>query len=335
MKLRNKSFTEKNERLASQLNKIELEDVQRKALIRSCLLKGFELCARNKGTLRPSIKTKTTIKDASDSKTAFSHKTWANPSRERAITKLNEYERRIFVLKLELSTKEQAHEAKIDQLNGLIDRLQTRIDEIDKDKQNHARVPLVRPHTSPLVLFTQTSAARSFLTAKGNTVVVKSPFAESMSKDGFLAGSDLAKIASKATLKLSKDKDLRKGDTLFSPSNSSAESTPLKASKTLHINLSSSSLIGPSDADDTFQTANGTFAEGVEKKTKRRVRLLSSQASKVSLSDPAPETEDVNSLDYYLDANFAEDISPLRTNKRPLEDGKEPSTKKRHVFKIE
>lgn len=313
--------------LEANLHKIELRDVERKALIHTCLLKAYDL----------SLNTKHPTKTAETTSTEepFQMKSGLDSSHEQALKKLNEYQRRVFVLKLELSTKEQAHEAKLDSLNSLIDNLQERLDAAEATKTELSHKPGARPHSAPSVIKSHNTTVRSFSSTQRRPMISNSPFAGDLSRGSFLAGSDLARIASKATLKLSKDsKAPLLGDVLFSPNNSSAESTPVKAIKKFDINLSSSSLLGSSEVEDSFQTANGTFGDNTEKKKKRRIRLLSSQASKVPISDSVRENDDVNSLDYYLDANFENESSPVRSNKRILEDSQEPPTKKRHVFKI-
>lgn len=310
--------------LAAKLHSVEVKDVERKALIHTCLLKAYDL----------SLNSKNPKRSATTEEPSFPYKNGSDTGHEQALKKLNEYQRRVFVLKLELSTKEQAHEAKIDSLNALIDRLQERVDEAEAAKSLFSHKPIARPHTNPAAV-KHDATVRSFSSTQRGPVINNSPFAGDLSRGSFLAGSDLAKIASKATLKLSRaNKAPQLGDVLFSPNNSSAESTPVKAIKKFDINLSSSSLLGSSEVEDSFQTANGTFGDSAEKKKKRRIRLLSSQASKVPLSESAREGDDVNSLDYYLDANFEHESSPVRSNKRVLEEPQEPPAKKRHVFKI-
>lgn len=333
--MNNSDYAQTHNRLAAKLHEIELKDTERKALIHTCLLKAFELSLNSKDSqngkpLKNGKKSKTTEEQSLQIKSGLDY------SHEQALKKLNEYQRRVFVLKLELSTKEQAHEAKIDSLNALIDRLQEQANDAQSSQNQLSHKLMVRPHTTPSAHKSQNNTTvRSFLSTQRGPVINNSPFAADLSRGSFLAGSDLAKIASKATLKLSKDtKAPLLGDVLFSPNNSSAESTPVKSIKKFDINLSSSSLLGSSEVEESFQTANGTFGDNTEKKKKRRIRLLSSQASKVPLSDSVRENEDVNSLDYYLDANFEEESSPVRSNKRLLEDSQEPPAKKRHVFKI-
>lgn len=322
------SFALEQRLLADEIHKIEMETSHTNALIRTCLLKAFEICTSQKH----SHSTNNSIKSSPKKLSLSPHKDWNGVSQEQTLKKLNEYERRVFVLKLELSTKEQAHEAKVDQLNTLIDKLQARIDDMDKIKPRMASNTFTRPHTTPLDMYTQRHASKSLISTKKLPEITQSPFSGDTTKGSLFGGSDLSKIASKATLKLSKDKDNKPIAGLFSPNNSSAESTPMKQNKK-DLNLSSSSILG-SELEDTFQTANGTFGDGAERKKKRRIKLLSSQASKVPTSDILHDDADVNSLDYYLDANFHEDSSPSRATKRVLEDSLEPPAKKRHVFKI-
>lgn len=320
------NFAVEQRRIADELHRIEVEYTQTNALIQTCLFKGFEISSKHSPRSTDAPK-------SSPKKTSVSpHKDWQGVSKEQTLKKLSEYERRVFVLKLELSTKDQAHEAKVDQLNTLIDKLQARIDEMHSTKSTIRPNAFARPLTTPLEAYSKRHKSKSLLATKKLPIIAQSPFSGETPKGSLFGGSDLSKIASKATLKLSKDKDNRPVAGLFSPTTSSAESTPKKGNKK-DMNMSSSSIHG-SELDDTFQTANGTFGEGAEKKKKRRIKLLSSQASKVPTSDILHEDTDVNSLDYYLDANFHEESSPLRATKRVLEDGQEPPAKKRHVFKI-
>lgn len=314
----------KSEDITQKILDIEIREATRKTLIKSCLIKAFELATNNR------------LKKSKLSHLSTSpHKDWSNASQEQTLKKLNEFERRVFVLKLELATKEHAHEAKLDQLNNIIDKLQSRIDELEASKKKESQISSLKTMHSPRARFTpQAGPTRSSQAEKRMPAISHSPFAGDTSSKSLFVGSDLARIASKATLKLSKDREARPETNLFSPNNSSAESTPLKSVRKLDLNVSSTSILGSSEVEDTFQTANGTFGDGAEKKKKRRIKLLSSQASKVLVSDDLNPEEDVNSLDYYLDANFQDETHQATTAKRTLEDGQEPAPKKRHVFKI-
>lgn len=359
MDLKTPTFAQKHYRLELRLRKIEENQLQRKNLIKICLYRALELLLDGDTQTRPNSKGTTNNNqnnqnyqnkqnNQNNTKTSYPNKSWTSESQEKTLKKLHDYERRVFVLKLEISTKEQAHEAKLDQLNTLIDKLQARIDQFESTSSSLVKNILNRPHTSPLLMASRPTTVMSTSAAKRVPVINQSPFSGDLSRTSFLSGSDFAKIASKATLKLSRDVESRPNAILFSPNTSSTESTPKRDNESTHkrdtepksdinkqdLNLSSSSLIS-SESEETFQTANGTFGEGAEKKKKRRIRLLSSQASKVSLSETTPGTDDVNSLDYYLDANFEDEVSPLPTAKRALEDNPEPPAKKRHVFKIQ
>lgn len=173
-------------------------------------------------------------------------------------------------------------------------------------------------------------------------------------KGNSFADPGFESIASKASLKLSQTEEKKKQGAYFSSPSSSVETTPVKKNSRTpatetedapganqlplpepDANLTNLSV---SEAEENFQSANTTLTEEAGLKKKKKIQLLSANASKVSLEPQGKglnvEDEDLNSLNYYHDDNFQEDhSSPIRPTKRKLDDGEEPP-KKRHVFKI-
>lgn len=302
----------------TELHALELSDELRKSLIKSCLLQALLINAK----IPPAAK-----EIPAKNPTLSPHKDWSTRPHSETLKKLHEYERRLFVLKMELATKQQAHEAKVHLLNDVIDRLQARVDATDIAK---TRATVGRPRTAPLDSASLSATARPFLARE---IADASPF-PTEKRLGLFGRADFAQLASNATLKLSKEKEPEpKPADAFSPNISSAESTPLRSSKRPDLNLSSSSLAAASETDDTLHSDSSTF-DGAEKKKKRIIKLLSSQASKVPSSQAQHDSADKNSLDYYLDANFEENPAAQPAPARVLEDAPEPPAKKRHVFKI-
>ena len=301
----------------TELHALELSDELRKSLIKSCLLQALLINAKTAPAAK-EIPAKTP--------TLSPHKDWSTGPHSETLKKLHEYERRLFVLKMELATKQQAHEAKVHLLNDVIDRLQARMDAADIAK---TRGTVGRPRTAPETASLSATARPSL----AREIADVSPF-PTEKRLGLFGRADFAQLASNATLKLSKEKEPeQKAGDVLSPNISSAESTPLRSSKRPDLNLSSSSLAAASETDDTLHSDSSTF-DGAEKKKKRIIKLLSSQASKVPSSQAPHDSADKNSLDYYLDPNFEENPVVQPEPARVLEDDLEPPAKKRHVFKI-
>ncbi|KAF8000868.1 hypothetical protein HF325_004657 [Metschnikowia pulcherrima] len=263
---------------------------------------------------------------------------------------------------MQLSTKEQAHAAKVDELQEELTRLR-------QERADPVPTPKIGLPGSKKVKLTRNGAK---LTAVGSPIsrnrpvslfFANSPFSDlKLGKGNSFSGVGITSLAAKASFKLSHTAP-KPADDVFSPNNSSAESTP-KKSKPNHSVLEESSRIEPqpkntdkptetdihvphietlstnltvSDPEETFQSANATFDTDMGKKTKkRRIRLVSSEASKLllALQDRClEEGEDLNSVKYYQDDNFGSDAkSPVPALKRPKT--AEPVAKKKHVFKI-
>lgn len=342
-----------HERLQEQVGLIEAQDESRKNLIKLAVLRMLSL----NDSPRP----------ISTNEPPPTPPAPAVP--EGLSQKLHDYELRISVLKLQLSTKEKVHDAQVDELKELVALLQKQLDEAShaQPKQRHVSNPVRAWSRSASILSPPSSSGRSISLSSKLLSPGQSMF--SMASPVFarqkMAGgkgnsfSDLAfeSIASKASLKLSQTDEKKKSNAYFTSPNSSAESTPVKrpgsatelipdqsedktvsAPPEVVANLTNISV---SDADETFQSANLTLSESSanETKKKKKIQLLSSHATKIMLEllqgkGLDVEDEDLNSLNYYHDDNFQDDhSSPVRATKRKLEDAEEPQ-RKRHVFKI-
>lgn len=316
-------------RLTQEIQNIEQENENRKRLIRLCVLKVLTL-----NQIPPP-------------------KTTGPASPENALPeKLHEYELRISVLKQQLSTKEKVHEAQVDELKELVAHLQKQVEE-KKDPKLRLGPKFLSPPTSAGHPRSISVGNRPFSASLKSTF--SQPFFSPVTKPNILGGKGNsfaatgkspgfgANFASQASWKLSQTEDAKKDAFFSSPNTStSVESTPSrnKLSETADdpsANLTLANL-SHNTSDDTFVSANGSLGQFTLKKKKKRIQLLSSEASRLMVDNQGKglhvEDEDLNSLNYYQDDNFKEDttVSPVRT-KRPLEDAEEPPRKK-HVFKI-
>ncbi|OBA19430.1 hypothetical protein METBIDRAFT_45976 [Metschnikowia bicuspidata var. bicuspidata NRRL YB-4993] len=320
--------------LALQLKEIEHRDENRKHLIRLCVMKA--LCLTQEATVPASSQ---------------------DPVNFDALQKkVHAFELQVASLKMQLSTKEQAHAAKVDDLREEIARLKKNSDFCAGSNVARASTRASRGR----VKLAAVGSPVSRLTISMSLFFAKSPFSDLKSGRGnSFSGDGIASVASQASFKLSRSGP-KPIEEVFSPNNSSAESTP-KKSKTNSDILQESSRIEPqglsgigtekrassetlttsnttvSDPEETFLSANMTFESEKEKKTKRKkIRLVSSEASKLILAQHDgghDEEKDLNSLKYYQDENFESGSgSPARPQKRPAAAG--PVTKKKHVFKI-
>lgn len=272
--------------------------------------------------------------------------------------KLHDYELRVSVLKLQLSTKEKVHEAQVDELKDLVALLQKQLDETTK---NDVRSRLVSNPTRSLsrtTFFSPPSSAGRSVSLSGKILSpgrsVLSGSSPVFTKLRIFEGKDRSfgdfeMIASQASLKLSQNSK-KIPERYFSSPTSSVESTPKRGTEEPQSTGSNENAndepdanlthLSASEADETFQSANTTLTEdaALQKKKKKRMHLLSSHATRVTVDLQGKglnvEDEDLNSLNYYHDDNFQEEhSSPLRPPKRALDDAEEPP-RKRHVFKI-
>ncbi|KAM9903729.1 hypothetical protein OXX79_003195 [Metschnikowia pulcherrima] len=351
--------------LALQLRDIEHQDERRKHLISLCVMKAVWLSQKSMKTSMNEQEKHTKSSSSGDSRPISASETpasLATSNSDALQKKLQSFELQVASLKMQLSTKEQAHAAKVDELQEELTRLR-------QERANPVSTPKNGLNGTKKVKLTRNGAK---LTAVGSPIsrnrpvslfFANSPFSDSKSgKGNSFSGVGITSLAAKASFKLSHTAP-KPADDVFSPNNSSAESTP-KKTKPNHSMLEESSRIEPqpkntdkptetdinvphietsstnltvSDPEETFQSANATFDTEKGKKTKkRRIRLVSSEASKLLLASQdrgLEEGEDLNSVKYYQDDNFGSDAkSPVPALKRPKT--AEPVAKKKHVFKI-
>lgn len=301
---------------AQQLRDLDHENDTRKRLVLLCVLK---LLAQKGNIAAPAP--------------AAPAAPIAAPDNTELQRKLHDYELRISVLKLQLSTKEKAHEAQVDELKDLVEDLQGQLQASSvQSKKAAARRPLSPPSSAG--------------TSKSLRLPSRSIFAASpefsrllLGKGNSFAGPAITHIASQALLKLSQTR--RKTD-VFS-STPSAEATPSKNRDEQDAPLDGMALgeltpgkdelLSASEQEETFQSANATFSSDT-KKGKRKVRLLSSEATRLLLDVKGQDDDDVDALNYYQDENFKDDHTLPTRPKRVLESADGPPVKKRHVFKI-
>ncbi|KAM9909345.1 hypothetical protein OXX69_005515 [Metschnikowia pulcherrima] len=351
--------------LALQLRDIEHQDERRKHLISLCVMKSVWLSQNSMKTSMNEQEKHTKSSSSGDTRPISASETpasLATSNSDALQKKLQSFELQVASLKMQLSTKEQAHAAKVDELQEELTRFR-------QERANPVSTPKIGLNGAKKVKLTRNGAK---LTAVGSPIsrnrpvssfFANSPFSDSKSgKGNSFSGVGITSLAAKASFKLSHTAP-KPADDVFSPNNSSAESTP-KKSKPNHSVLEESSRIEPqqkntdkptetdihgpnvetsstnltvSDPEETFQSANATFDTEKGKKTKkRRIRLVSSEASKLLLASQdraLDEGEDLNSVKYYQDDNFGSDAqSPVPALKRPKT--AEPVAKKKHVFKI-
>lgn len=342
-------WPEKRTDLMLQIKDIYHKNEHRKHLIQLCIMRAQCLNQDKSAKFGNGVSEKTV------SKTTIPTPQNSSIPREEMDTlqkKVHGFELQVASLKMKLSTKEQAHAAKIDELKETIERLKSEGPQLNISKNpgrkniGVSRVSKTKPRLS------STGSPVSRPTKAMSLFFANSPFSDLKSGRGnSFSGVEITSVASQASLKLSHAVP-RSTDDVFSPNNSSAESTPKKTSvgkgpipkeqdhePSAAETLSTSMSMTVSDPDETFQSANATFdTEKSEKKTKRKkIRLVSSEASKLilALSDKGldGDGEDLNSVKYYQDDNFeSSSRSPGPAPKRPI--AAEPVAKKKHVFKI-
>lgn len=345
-------LTEEHYRLKSKLRDLDHQEELRKSLIRLCAYKLVSLSKKGKGgeTLKP-----------------------VEPVNVNALTeKVHDYERRVSVLKQQLSTKEKVHEAMVDELRNTIADLNR---QLESQRQAAPSITGV-PKRSSLFLSPPTSARHfksmpqvpqftdhSFFSPNDTKLVFsKLVFSPVLSRPS-LAASRAPPLGSKAKMLRESLASLAHEDVtklplepppanVFSSPASSAEATPVKQGpngvdvSNIEANLTAINDNSTVDEDESFRSASADLLSRQiaipGKSRKSKIRLLSSEATRVPLNHIKKsllvEDEEINSLDFYNDANFAEDnhSSPLRPAKRPREESEEPeeTPRKKHVFKI-
>lgn len=358
-------------RLQEQVRIIDRENESRKLLVRLAVLRLLSLNGANTSTQKPH-------KDKNQKQTA-------PPSQEAADNmseKLRDYELRISVLKLQLSTKEKVHEAQIDELKDLAALLQKQLDEANSINLERKTITSGKRWTKPMFMSPPSSSGRSvslgskFLSPNLSVFSAASPVFTKLKvikgKGNSFSDFGSEPIAAKASLKLSQT-EKKTPDVYFSSPTSSVESTPIKKAQSrsrqstvipmepgasaesaapennndddarLVIPDANANLTSISESEEIYQTANATILEdgansGIKKTKKKKIQLLSANASKLVLEqgrDPNMDEEDLNSLNYYHDDNFHDEhSSSIRPTKRKVEESSEEPPKKRHVFKI-
>lgn len=277
----------------------------------------------------------------------------AEPQNANALTeKVHDYERRVSVLKQQLSTKEKVHEA-------VVDDLKSTVAELNKQLELNSRQPTGPPKRSSFLSPPQSARQRSmpqftdhsFLSpGDSKSVFSKLLFSPVLSRPS-LAGVTAPPLGTKAkSLRESlavqeKSQAEPAAPNVFSSPASSTEGTPKKGqAEEIEANLTT--VNHDTFDEESFRSASADLlnrAIAIPKKGKKsKIRLLSTEASRAPLDHHGKgllvEDEEINSLDFYNDDNFAEDnhSSPLRPAKRPREESEEPeeTPRKKHVFKI-
>lgn len=204
-------------RLKQQLSELEAENTSRNLLIHLCTLKVLALHQKDAPQTQAAPKT-----DAKDLETE---------------KKLLDYELRVSVLKLQLSTKEKLHEAQIDELKDLVAELRKKLDEATAAAPKTRAVSgsslamsrssiLSPPNSSGRLGERSVSAGSTFLSPNQSMFSGASPIFKKKRSGNAAARIDfgVSSLVSQASLKLSQT-EKKAG---FSPANSSVESTPSK-----------------------------------------------------------------------------------------------------------
>lgn len=204
-------------RLKQQLSELEAENTSRNLLIHLCTLKVLALHQKDAPQTQAAPKT-----DAKDLETE---------------KKLLDYELRVSVLKLQLSTKEKLHEAQIDELKDLVAELRKKLDEATAAAPKTRAVSgsslamsrssiLSPPNSSGRLGERSVSAGSTFLSPNQSMFAGASPIFKKKRSGNAAPRIDfgVSSLVSQASLKLSQTEK----KTGFSPANSSVESTPSK-----------------------------------------------------------------------------------------------------------
>lgn len=327
-------LSEEHYRLRSKLKELDHQDEIRKSLVLLC---AYKILALSKGgSIGPSV-------------------TPVNPN---ALTeKVHDYERRVSVLKQQLSTKEKVHEAVVDDLKNTVAELNKQLEHTTRQstaplkRSSFLSPPQTAGHHKSMPQFTDHSF---FSPGDTKSVFSKLLFSPVLSRPN-LAGARAPPLGTKArslreSLAAQEKSQLEPVQpNVFSSPASSAEATPIKraqAEAEIEANLTTVNHSTTLD-EESFRSASAELLSrpiaipGKSKKSK--IRLLSTEASsRVPLDHHGKgllvEDEEINALDFYNDDNFAEDnhSSPLKPAKRPREESEEPeeTPRKKHVFKI-
>ena len=204
-------------RLKQQLSELEAENASRNLLIHLCTLKVLALHQKDAPQTQAAPKT-----DAKDLETE---------------KKLLDYELRVSVLKLQLSTKEKLHEAQIDELKDLVAELRKKLDEATAAAPKTRAVSgsslamsrssiLSPPNSSGRLGERSVSAGSTFLSPNQSMFSGASPIFKKKRSGNAAPRIDfgVSSLVSQASLKLSQT-EKKAG---FSPANSSVDSTPSK-----------------------------------------------------------------------------------------------------------
>lgn len=204
-------------RLKQQLSELEAENTSRNLLIHLCTLKVLALHQKDAPQTQAAPNTDT--KDLETEK------------------KLLDYELRVSVLKLQLSTKEKLHEAQIDELKDLVAELRKKLDEATAAAPKTRAVSgsslamsrssiLSPPNSSGRLGERSVSAGSTFLSPNQSMFSGASPIFKKKRSGNAAPRIDfgVSSLVSQASLKLSQT-EKKAG---FSPANSSVESTPSK-----------------------------------------------------------------------------------------------------------
>lgn len=337
-------LTEEHYRLRGKLKELDHEEHLRKTLVQLC---AYKVLALSKGTVVAK----------------------EDPATSNVLTeKVHDYERRVSVLKQQLSTKEKVHDAVVEDLKTKVAELSKQLEQTSRQapapgpgkRSTFLSPPSTAAHHRSMPQFTDHSF---FSPGETKSVFSKLLFSPVLSRPS-LVGARAPPLGSKAKSLKESLASLLKEDTqksqlepvmepqpnVFSSPGTSADATPIKKrpqedDAEIEANLTTVNHNTSVDENDSFRSASADLLNrqiaipGKSKKSK--IRLLSTDATRVALDHGKgllAEDEEINSLDFYNDDNFAEDnhSSLLRPAKRPREESEEPeeTPRKKHVFKI-
>ncbi|GEQ68246.1 hypothetical protein JCM33374_g1913 [Metschnikowia sp. JCM 33374] len=227
------STADERTELMLRLRDIEHQDKHRKSLIWLCVMRALSFGqdthngnGDNVAKTQKNAELKAKSPSLSSSVTPSSH-----PSSDGDVQKkIHAFEVQVASLKMQLSTKEQAHAAKVDELKNEIERLSkgnggqssaaptASVTGASKPRPTRGRPRLVS-RGSPVSK--QTKPVSSFF--------ANSPFSDSKTgKGNSFSGAGISSLTESASFKLSRS-DPKPTPEVFSPNNSSAESTPRMA----------------------------------------------------------------------------------------------------------
>lgn len=355
-----------------ELRRIEFENERRKNLIRLAVLRVVSLTAKTKKSKKSNTSTGPQIDTDGDYEGI------------RSTERNHEYELVISKLKQLYSTQERIQESKIEALKEEVDKLKLELKwkastskyELSKfnpgTKIGLSQFKSSYLNSNPLPSEYLSPPSKSIFSPKDPIDSILSPLKITKSKNPLLTKKHVkGDIFNNATNELSNILN-RSHESPYSPrkspsrlsfvknfdkSNDSVQTTPTKSKKAAtdyksppFIHSTANNLeVSDDDDDDAFASAHMSISsdtsENGTKKKKRRLQILTSQASKIQIANILPkdkseglhlEDEDVNSLNYYHDDNFKDD-SFTGSVKRPAEEAVTNPVKKKktNVFKIE